>query len=74
LQGDEAAVFHWDNDAEDVLLEYGATGDGTIFPASLCSSSWRELCSGYLLNIIFDCPYEMHEMLADHFLSKMVLE
>jgi hypothetical protein len=58
----------------DVPLEYGAVQEGTIFPASLCSPFWRELCSGYFLNIIFICPYEMHELLADDFLSKMIFE
>ena len=58
----------------DVPLEYGAVWEGTIFPASLCSSFWRELCSGYFLNIIFDCPYEMHELLTDDFLSELIYE
>lgn len=58
----------------DVPLEYGAVWEETIFPASLCSPFWRELCSGYFLNIIFDCPYEMHELLADDFLSKLIFE
>lgn len=58
----------------DVPLEYGALQEGTIFPASLCSHFWRELCSGYFLNIIFDCPYEMHELLADDFFSKVIFE
>ena len=58
----------------DVPLEYGAVQEGNIFPAFLCSPFWWELCSGYFLNIIFDCPYEMHELLADDFLSKMIFE
>ena len=58
----------------DVPLEYDAVQDGTIFPTFLCSPFWRELCSGYFLNIIFGCPYEMHELLADDFLSKMIFE
>ena len=58
----------------DVPLEYGAAQEGTIFPVSLCSPFWRELCSGYFLNIIFDCPYEMHELLANDFLSKIIFE
>lgn len=58
----------------DVPLEYDAVQEGTIFPASLCSPFWRELCSGYFLNIIFDCPHEMHELLANDFLSKMIFE
>ena len=58
----------------DVPLEYGAAGDGAIFPAFLCSPFWQELCSGYFLNIIFDCPYEMHELLANPFLAKLIFE
>ena len=58
----------------DVPLEYGAAKDGTIFPTFLCSPFWRELCSGYLLNIVFDCPYEMHELLTSPILSEIVSE
>ena len=58
----------------DIPLEYGAAKDGTIFPTFLCSPFWRELCSGYLLNIVFDCPYEMHELLTSPILSEIVLE
>lgn len=58
----------------DVPLEYGAANDGAIFPAFLCSPFWRELCSGYLLNIVFDCPYEMHELLANPVLSEIIFE
>ena len=58
----------------DVPLEYGAAGGGAIFPAFLCSPFWRELCSGYFLNIIFDCPYEMHELVANPFLAKLIRE
>ena len=58
----------------DVPLEYGAVQEGTVFPASLCSPFWRELCSGYFLNIIFDCLYEMHELLADDSLSKLIFD
>ena len=58
----------------DVPLEYGVAQEGRIFPAFLCSRFWRELCSGHFLNIIFDCPYEMHELVANDFLSKMIFE
>ena len=58
----------------DVPLEYGAAGEGLIFPAYLCSPFREELHSGHFLNIIFDCPYEMHELLINGFLSKMVFD
>ena len=33
---------------------------------------YRQLCSGFFLDILFDCPYEMHELTADKFISNMV--
>lgn len=56
----------------DLPLEYGADREGMIFPAYLRSPYWQELFSGYFLNIIFDCPYEMHELLMNPMLSKLV--
>lgn len=32
----------------------------------------RQLCSGFFLDILFDCPYEMHELTADKFIFDMV--
>ena len=33
---------------------------------------YRQLCSGFFLDILFDCPYEMHELTADKFISDMI--
>lgn len=45
---------------------------GRIFPASLDTAESKLLLSGKFLDLIFDCPYEMHDLLADPALSAMV--
>ena len=34
--------------------------------------AYRQLNSGYFLDVLFDCPYEMHELITDEFLSDLV--
>ena len=45
---------------------------GRIFPESLDTAENKLLLSGKVLDLIFDCPYEMHDLLADPALSAMV--
>ena len=57
----------------DVPLEYKKkTYDGLVFPEWMCSPEHRLLSRGQFLDILFDCPYEMHELTADGFLSSLV--
>lgn len=56
----------------DVPLEYKTTYDGLIFPLFLSDPKQRLLFSGQFLDILYDCPYEMHELTGNTFLSKMV--
>lgn len=56
----------------DVPLEYKTTYDGLIFPLFLSDPKQRLLHSGQFLDILYDCPYEMHELTGNTFLSKMV--
>ena len=56
----------------DVPLEHKKTYDGLIFPLFLSDPKQRLLHSGQFLDILFDCPYEMHELTGNTFLSKMV--
>ena len=34
--------------------------------------AYRQLMAGNFLDILFDCPYEMHNLTADPFISRMV--
>ena len=56
----------------DVPLEYKATYDGLIFPLFLSDPKQRLLYNGQFLDILCDCPYEMHELTSNAFLAKMV--
>ena len=56
----------------DVPLEYKTTYDGLIFPLYLSDPKQRLLFHGQFLDILYDCPYEMHELTGNTFLSKMV--
>ena len=58
----------------DIPLEYRKSYDGLVFPAWLNNPAQTQLSSGNFLDVLFDCPYEMHELTADAFLSKLVLE
>lgn len=56
----------------DVPLEYQTAYDGTVFPEWMGSPGHRLLTRGQFLDILFDCPYEMHELTSDWFLSYLV--
>ena len=54
----------------DVPLEYQAVPEPKIVPRWLNNPAVRQLCSGNFL----DCPYEMHQLTANAFLSQMIEE
>lgn len=56
----------------DVPLEYKRAACGVIFPEWLNTPEQQLLSKGSFLDLIFDCPYEMHQLTADPFLSKIV--
>lgn len=56
----------------DVPLEYKTTYDGLIFPLYLSDPKQRLLFRGQFWDILCDCPYEMHGLTGNTFLSKMV--
>ena len=56
-----AEMLHWDkrdeNDEKGVLKGWL----DTVIPAPLDHAWWRQLLAGNFLDVIFDCPHEMHE-------------
>ena len=56
----------------DVPLEFQAVPEPRIVPLWMNDPEYRQLCSGFFLDILFDCPYEMHELTADKFISDMI--
>lgn len=56
----------------DIPLEYQAVPDPKIFPRWMNDPAYRQLNSGYFLDVLFDCPYEMHELITDEFISDLI--
>ena len=55
-----------------VPLEYEASYNGIIFPAWLSAPKHRLLYRGQFLDILCDCPHEMHNLTGNEFLSGIV--
>ena len=60
-----------ENLRRDVPLEFQAVPDPKIAPLWMNLPRFRQLCQGNFLDIIFSCPYELHELTANRFLSKL---
>ena len=58
----------------DVPLEYQAVPEPKLIPRWMNNPAYRQLLAGNFLDILFDCPYEMHNLTADTFISRMVEE
>ena len=57
----------------DVPLEFQAVPDPKIAPLWMNLPTFRQLCQGNFLDIIFSCPFELHELTANRFLSRLFL-
>lgn len=58
----------------DVPLEYQVVPEPKLIPRWMNNPAYRQLMAGNFLDILFDCPYEMHNLTADAFISRMVEE
>lgn len=56
----------------DVPLEYMAVPNPKMIPLYLNLPRCRQLASGNFLDIIFSCPYELHELVARPFISELI--
>ena len=61
---------------EILMEEYIPAGSeiysGMIFPAHLDSVESKLILRGMFLDILFNCPYEMHQLTANPFISRMI--
>ena len=46
--------------------------DGEVLPNPAAHVFWRQLMRGEFLDVIFDCPYEMHELVEDMDISAVL--
>jgi len=56
----------------DVPLEFDKVMDGIIIPFSYMEPRWTQIMSGYFLEVIHDCPFELDELVSDPALIKML--
>lgn len=59
---------------DDVPLDYGAAKDGLLFPDALSSVLAKQMRRGDFLDVIFNCPYEIHELVTEEYLSEILRE
>ena len=56
----------------DVPLEYLAVPDPKLIPPWMNLPRFRQLSQGNFLDLIFTCPYELHELTANRFISDLI--
>lgn len=56
----------------DIPLEWNAPKDALVIPNSRMNVFWRAAMKGDFIDIMFDCPYEMHELVEDADLSELI--
>jgi hypothetical protein len=57
-----APMLHWDREGESEEKGKLKGWLDTVIPAPLDHEWWRQLLSGDFLDVIHDCPYELHEL------------
>ena len=55
-----------------VPLEYQVVPEPKLIPRWMNNPAYRQLMAGDFLDVLFDCPYEMHQLSADPFISGMI--
>ena len=58
----------------DVPLDYEAAPDGIIFPAPHDNMRFQAILHGNLEDVIFDCPFELHELVTDEEVSQAIAD
>ena len=59
---------------DDLPIDYGAKEDGPRFPDRMNSVLERQRQKGDFIDTIFNCPYDIHELVTEEFMSKILLE
>ncbi len=57
---------------EDFPLEWGEASWGTVFPKNLNTYEAKQIRKGDFIDVIFDNPYEIHELVTEEYLSKIL--
>ncbi len=58
----------------DLPLDYQAVSEPKLVPRWMNDTAYRQMMAGNFLDILFNCPYEMHQLTADPFISRMIAD
>lgn len=58
----------------DIPLEWGAAPEEVILPEPIQSVFWKQITKGEFLDTIFDCPFEMQELVEDIDIAQSIHE
>ena len=56
----------------DVPLECGMSPDEIVIPAPISHVFWKQIMKGDFLDAIYNCPFEMHELVTDEDISRAI--
>lgn len=59
---------------DDVPLDYGASANELFFPDTLNDVLVKQIRKGDFIDAIFYCPYDIHELVTEEYLSEILLE
>lgn len=54
-----------------IPLEWGSPVD-VVIPVPTGYASWHQVLKGDFLDVIFDCPYEIHHLVEDEDISELI--
>ncbi len=55
-------------------LEWGAAPEQVIVPEPIRHVFWKQVLKGDFLDVVFDCPFEMHELMEDNDIADAIFE
>ena len=59
---------------DDLPIDYGASEDGLRFPDTMNSVLEKQRQQGDFIDTIFNCPFEIHELVTEPYMSKVLFE
>ena len=59
---------------DDIPFDYGASANELFFPDTLNDVLEKQIRKGDFIDAIFYCPYDIHELVTEEYLSEILLE
>ncbi|MGM9600489.1 MAG: hypothetical protein ACI3W5_02735 [Faecousia sp.] len=59
---------------DDLPLDYGASANELYFPNTLNDVVEKQIRRGDFIDALFDCPYDIHELVTEEYLSQILME